>query len=299
MALAMAPDVVEIAVEPKTSADQERLDLALKRLAAEDPTFHFTTDHDLGQTIVKGAGELQLESLVDRLRREFNVEANVGAPQVAYRETLAKPVEVDYTHKAQFGGSGQFGRVKVTVAPAKRGSGILFFDKIKGGNIPREYIPSVEKGMRETAEAGSLMGFPMIDVEIHLTDGAYHDVDSSRRAFETAGRGAMREAPQKAGIKLLEPIMNIEVVTPEDNLGDVIGALNSRRGQIQGMASRGDAQVVTATAPMAQLFGLEKELNSLTAGGAVVDIIFDRYEFVEPSGTDPDDTFPAAAALRA
>jgi elongation factor G len=299
MALAMPPDVVEIALEPKTSADQDRLYLALTRLAAEDPSFHFTTDHESGQTILKGVGELELESLVARISREFKVEADVGAPQVAYRETLAKSVEVDYTHKEQFGGSGQFGRVKVAVAPANRGSGVLFFDKIKGGNIPREYVPSVEKGMRETAEAGSLMGFPMIDLEIHLIDGAYHNLDSSARAFEIAGRGAMREAAQKAGIKLLEPIMNIEVVTPEDYLGDVIGALNSRRGQIQGTASTGNAQAVTATAPMAQLFGLEKDLKSLTAGGAVVDIVWDRYEFVEPSDTDPDDTFPAAAALRA
>ena len=299
MALAMAPDVVEIAIEPQTISDRERLDLALKRLAAENATFHFTTDHESGQTIVKAAGELQLEGLVDRLRREFNVEANVGAPQVAYRETLAKPVEVDHTHKTQFRGSGRFGRVRVTVAPAKRGSGILFFDKIEGGNIPREYIPFVEKGMREAAEAGSLMGFPMIDLEIHLTDGAFHDVDSSGPAFEDAGRGAMCKAAQNAGIKLLEPIMIIEVVTPVDNLGDVIGALNSRRGQIEGTASRGDAQTVTATAPMAQLFGLEKELNSLTAGRAIVDIVLDRYEFVEPGDTDPDDTFPAAAALRA
>jgi elongation factor G len=299
MALAMAPDVLEIAIEPKTSADQERLELALTHLAAEDPSFHFSTDHELGQTILKGASELELENLVARMSREFNVEANVGAPQVAYRETLAKPVELTYTHKKQSGGSGQFGEVTVRVVPAERGSGFQFFDEIKGGNVPKEYIPSVEKGLRETAEAGSLIGFPIIDFEVHLLDGKYHDIDSSALAFEITGRGAMREATQKAGITLLEPIMNIEVVTPEDNLGDVIGALNSRRGQIQGTASRGAAQVVTATAPMARLFGLEKELKSLTVGRAVVDIVWDRYEFVEPSGTDPDDTFPAAAALRA
>jgi elongation factor G len=259
---------------------------------------HFTTDHEFGQTIVKGPGELHLESFVDRIRREFKVEADVGAPQVVYRETLAKAVEVDHTHKSQFGGSSQFGRVKITVAPAERGSGVLFFDEITGGNIPREYIPSVEKGMRDTAGVGSL-GFPMIDIEIHLTDGAYHDINSSAVAFEITGRGAMREAAQKAGIKLLEPIMNVEVATPDDYLGDVIAALNSRRAQIQRTATSGHAQVVAATAPMAQLFGMEKELKSLTAGRAVVEIVWDRYELVEPNGTDPDDTFPPVAALRA
>ena len=242
------PDpVIEVAVEPKTKADQERMGLALNRLAAEDPSFRVTTDHESGQTIIKGMGELHLEILVDRMKREFKVDANVGAPQVAYRESLARPVEVDYTHKKQSGGSGQFGRVKVEVAPGERGSGIQFIDEIKGGNIPREYIPSVEKGMRETAETGYLIGFPIIDFEIHLLDGAYHDVDSSALAFEITGRGAMREAAQKAGIKLLEPIMKVEVVTPEDYLGDVIGDLNSRRGQIQGTDTRGNAQVVEAT----------------------------------------------------
>jgi elongation factor G len=299
MALAMAPDVVEIAVEPKTSANQERLDFALTRLAAEGPSFRVTTDHDSGQTIIKAMGELQLENLIDRLRLEFNVEATVGAPQVAYRETLEKPVDLTYTYKKQSGGSGQFAEIRISVTPGARGSGFVFTDNIKGGNVPKEYIPSVEKGMRETAETGSLIGFPIIDFEVQLTDGKYHDVDSSALAFEICARGAMREAAQKAGIKLLEPIMNIEVVTPEDKLGAVIGALNSRRGQIQATASRGHAQVVTATAPMAQLFGFEKELKSLTAGEAVVDIVWDRYEFVEPSGTDPDDTFPAAVALRA
>ena len=294
------PDpVIEVAVEPKTKADQEKMGLALARLAAEDPSFRVTTDHESGQTIIKGMGELHLEILVDRMKREFKVEANVGAPQVAYRESLAKAVDVDYTHKKQSGGSGQFGRVKVSVAPGERGSGVQFIDEVKGGNIPREYIPSVEKGMRETAEAGSLIGFPIIDFEIHLTDGAYHEVDSSALAFEIPGRGAMREAAKKGGIKLLEPIMKVEVVTPEDHLGDVIGVLNSRGGQIHGTDTRGDAQVVVATAPMAQLFGLAKELNSLTAGGAVVEMVWERYASIEPRGIDPDDTFPAAAALRA
>ena len=234
------------------------------------------------------------------MRREFNVEANVGAPQVAYRESLAKPAETDYTHKKHTGPSYQFGRVKVRVVPGERGSGVQFFDEIKGGNIPREYIPSVEKGTRETAEMGSLIGFPIIDFEIHLTDGAYHDIDSSALAFEIAGRGAMREAAQKSGIKLLEPIMKVEVVTPEEYLGDVIGVLSiNRRAELQGTNSQGSAQVVTAIAPMAQLFGLERELKSLSEGEAVVDIAWDRYELVELSGTDPDDTYPAAAALRA
>jgi elongation factor G len=295
----MAPDVVEIALEPKTGADRERLHVALTRLTAEDPSLHFATELELGQTIVKGPSELELESLVDRLRDEFQVEANVGAPQVAYRETLAKPVEVDYTHKKHLGPMSQFGRVRVQLAPGERGSGVQFIDEINGGNIPPEYIPWVEKGMRESAEAGSLLGFPIIDFEIRLIDGAYHDIDSSPRAFEITGRGAMREAAQKAGIKLLEPIMKVEVVTPEAYLGDVIGTLNSRRGWIQGSDNRVGAQVIVATAPMARLFGLEKELKSLTEGEAAVDIVWDRYDVVEPSGDDPDDTFPAAAALRA
>ena len=200
--------------------------IALNRLAAEDPSFRVSTDHESGQTIIKGMGELHLDILVDRMKREFKVEANVGAPQVAYRESLARPVDLTYTHKKQSGGSGQFAEVKISVAPGERGSGFTFLDEIKGGNVPREYIPSVEKGMRETAETGSLIGFPIIDFEIQLLDGKYHDVDSSALAFEIAGRGAMREAAQKAGIKLLEPIMKVEVVTPEDYLGDVIGDLN-------------------------------------------------------------------------
>jgi len=295
----MAPDVVEIALEPKTSADQERLDLALTRLAAENPSFHFTIDHESGQTLIKGTSERDLENFVDRITRESEVETNVGAPQAAYREALVKPVEVDFTHKMHTGPPYQFARVKVRVGPGDRGSGVQFFDEMKGGNIPREYIPSVEKGMRETAETGSLFGFPIIDFAIHLTDGAYHEVDSSALAFTIAGRGAMREAAQKAGITLLEPFMKVEIKTPEDYLGDVIGALNCRRGEIQSTDSRGEGQVVVATAPMAQLFGLEKELNRLTAGRAVIDIVWDRYEVVEPSGTDPDDSLPAAAALRA
>jgi elongation factor G len=275
------PDpVIEVAVEPKTKADQEKMGVALNRLAREDPSFRVTTDHESGQTIIKGMGELHLEILIDRMKREFKVEANVGAPQVAYREYLAKPVELTYTHKKQSGGSGQFGEVKVKVQPAERGSGFVFVDEIKGGNIPREYIPSVEKGMRETAETGSLIGFPIIDLEVHLIDGKYHDVDSSALAFEITGRGAMREAAQRAGIKLLEPIMKVEVVTPEDYLGDVIGDLNSRRGQIQGTDTRGNAQAVEAIVPLANMFGYVNQLRSFTQGRAQYTMQFSHYDEV-------------------
>jgi elongation factor G len=275
------PDpVIEVAVEPKTKADQEKMGIALSRLAAEDPSFRVSSDMESGQTIIKGMGELHLEILVDRMKREFKVDANVGAPQVAYRESLARPVDVTYTHKKQSGGSGQFGEVKVSLKPGERGSGITFLDEIKGGNIPREYIPSVEKGMRETAETGSLIGFPIIDFEIRLLDGKYHDVDSSALAFEITGRGAMREAAQKAGIKLLEPIMKVEVVTPEDYLGDVIGDLNSRRGQIQGTDSRGNAQVVEAMVPLANMFGYVNELRSFTQGRAQYTMQFSHYDEV-------------------
>ena len=272
--------VIEVAVEPKTKADQEKMGIALNRLAREDPSFRVTSDHESGQTIIKGMGELHLEILVDRMKREFKVEANVGAPQVAYREYLAKKVDIDYTHKKQSGGSGQFGRVKFTVTPGERGAGIVFIDSVKGGNIPKEYIPSVEQGMRETAESGSLIGFPIIDFEIELYDGAYHDVDSSALAFEIAGRAAMREAAQKSGIKLLEPIMKVEVITPEDYLGDVIGDMNSRRGQIQGTDTRGNAQAVEAMVPLANMFGYVNQLRSFTQGRAQYSMQFSHYDEV-------------------
>ncbi len=275
------PDpVIELSVEPKTKADQERMGIALNRLAAEDPSFRVSTDHESGQTIIKGMGELHLDILVDRMKREFKVEANVGAPQVAYRESLAKSVELVYTHKKQSGGSGQFGEVKIKLSPGERGQGINFIDSIKGGNIPREYIPSVEKGMRETAATGSLIGFPIIDFDIELLDGKYHDVDSSALAFEIAGRGAMREGAQKSGIKLLEPIMKVEVVTPEEFMGDVIGDLNSRRGQIQGTDSRGNAQVVEAMVPLANMFGYVNELRSFSQGRAQYTMQFSHYDEV-------------------
>jgi elongation factor G len=275
------PDpVIEVAVEPKTKADQEKMGVALNRLAREDPSFRVSSDNESGQTIIKGMGELHLEILVDRMKREFKVEANVGAPQVAYRESLARKADVDYTHKKQSGGSGQFGRVKITVEPGERGTGVIFIDEVKGGNVPREYIPSVEKGIREVAASGSLIGFPIIDFTATLTDGAYHDVDSSALAFEITGRGAMREAAQKAGIKLLEPIMKVEIVTPEDYLGDVIGDLNSRRGQIQGTDSRGNAQVVEAMVPLANMFGYVNQLRSFSQGRAQYSMQFSHYDEV-------------------
>ena len=272
--------VIELSVEPKTKADQEKMGIALNRLSAEDPSFRVSTDHESGQTIIKGMGELHLDIIVDRMRREFKVEANVGAPQVAYREYLAREVDVDYTHKKQSGGSGQFGRIKFTVKPGERGTGVVFKDEVKGGNIPKEYIPSVEKGMRETALSGSLIGFPIIDFEITLYDGAYHDVDSSALAFEIAGRAGMREAAQKAGIKLLEPIMKVEVVSPEEYLGDVIGDMNSRRGQIQGTDSRGNAQVVESMVPLANMFGYVNQLRSFTQGRANYSMFFNHYDEV-------------------
>ena len=272
--------VIELSVEPKTKADQEKMGIALNRLSAEDPSFRVSTDHESGQTIIKGMGELHLDIIVDRMRREFKVEANVGAPQVAYREYLAREVDVDYTHKKQSGGSGQFGRIKFTVKPGERGTGVVFKDEVKGGNIPKEYIPSVEKGMRETALSGSLIGFPIIDFEITLYDGAYQDVDSSALAFEIAGRAGMREAAQKSGIKLLEPIMKVEVVSPEEYLGDVIGDMNSRRGQIQGTDSRGNAQVVESMVPLANMFGYVNQLRSFTQGRANYSMFFNHYDEV-------------------
>ncbi len=272
--------VIEVAVEPKTKADQEKMGIALNRLAQEDPSFRVNSDIESGQTIIKGMGELHLEILVDRMKREFKVEANVGAPQVAYRESLARKVEVDYTHKKQSGGSGQFGRIKIVVEPGERGSGVVFVDEVKGGNVPKEYIPAVEKGIREVAGSGSMIGFPIIDFTATLVDGAYHDVDSSALAFEITGRGAMREAATKAGIKLLEPIMKVEVVTPEDYMGDCIGDLNSRRGQIQGTDTRGNAQVIEAMVPLANMFGYVNQLRSMTQGRAQYTMQFSHYDEV-------------------
>jgi len=272
------PDpVISVAVEPKTKADQEKMGIALNRLSQEDPSFRVKSDEESGQTIISGMGELHLDILVDRMKREFKVEANVGAPQVAYRESIAREVHIDYTHKKQSGGSGQFGRVKLTVTPGERGSGIQFFDEIKGGNIPKEYIPGVEKGINDIAESGALIGFPIIDFSVTLYDGAYHDVDSSVLAFEIAGRGAMRQAASEAGIKLLEPMMAVEVVTPEDHMGDVIGDISSRRGQVSGSETRGPNTVVNAMVPLANMFGYVNQLRSFTKGRATYSMQFDHY----------------------
>jgi elongation factor G len=286
--------LIEVSVEPKTKADTERMCVALNHMVREDASFRVTWNHESGQTIIAGMGEHQLEILVNRIKREFKVEANVGAPQVAYREYLAKKVDIDYTHKKQSGGSGQFGRVKFTATPGELGSGIIFDDDVKDGNIPKEYIPSVEKGMRETAESGSLIGFPIIDFEISLYDGAYHDVDSSALSFEICARAAMHEAAQKAGIKLLEPIMRVEVITPEDYLGEVIGDMNSRRGQIQGTDSRGNAQTVEAMVPLANMFGYVNSLTAITNGQATFSMSYSH--FAQYPGTDDDDG-PSAPAL--
>jgi elongation factor G len=278
--------VIEQAVEPKTKADQEKMGIALNRLGKEDPSLRVSVDHESGQTIIKGMGELHLEIIIDRMRREFKVEANVGQPQVAYRESLKKAADIDYTHKKQSGGSGQFGRVKMSVAPGELGSGVVFVDEVKGGNIPREYIPSIEKGIREIAATGALIGFPIIDFQVRLTDGAYHDVDSSAMAFEITGRGAMREAAEKAGIKLLEPMMKVEVVTPGDFMGDVIGDLNSRRGQIQGTDNRGNAEVINAIVPLANMFGYVNTLRSMSQGRAQYTMQFSHYEEVPNNVAD-------------
>lgn len=275
------PDpVISVAVEPKSKADQEKMGIALHRLAAEDPSFRVRSDEESGQTVIAGMGELHLDILVDRMKREFKVEANVGAPQVAYRETFAREIEIDYTHKKQSGGSGQFARIKIVVSPGERGDGLEFSDEIKGGNVPREYIPGVEKGIKDVAESGALIGFPIIDFKVRLIDGAYHDVDSSVLAFEIAGRAALREAAAKAGIKLLEPMMKVEVVTPEEYMGDVIGDLNSRRGQIQGTEARGVAQVVTAVVPLANMFGYVNQLRSFSQGRAQYTMQFSHYDDV-------------------
>ncbi len=272
------PDpVIEVAVEPKSKSDQEKLGVALHRLAQEDPSFRVSVDHELGQTIIKGMGELHLDIIVDRMRREFNVEANVGAPQVAFRETVSKRADVDYTHKKQTGGSGQFARVKMTIEPNEQGKGFEFENKVVGGNVPKEYIPGVAKGVQSVVESGILAGFPMLDVKVTLTDGAYHDVDSSVMAFEIAARAAFREGALKAGPKLLEPIMKVEVVTPEDYVGGIIGDLTSRRGQVRGQESRGNASVISAMVPLANMFGYVNNLRSMSQGRAQFTMQFDHY----------------------
>jgi elongation factor G len=273
------PDpVIEVAVEPKTKADQEKLSTALGKLAAEDPSFRVGVDAESAQTVIKGMGELHLEIIVDRLKREFKVDANVGAPQVAYRETITRTAEVDYTHRKQTGGAGQFARVKLVFEPGERGSGFVFTNKVVGGAVPREYVPGVQKGLASAIETGVIAGFPMVDLAATLVDGAYHEVDSSVMAFEIAARAAFREGAAKAAPALLEPVMSVEVVTPEEYMGDIIGDLNSRRGHITGMQPRANAQVITAMVPLATMFGYVNTLRSLSQGRAQFTMTFDHYE---------------------
>ena len=269
--------VIEIAIEPKSKADQEKLGVALAKLVAEDPSFRVTTDQESGQTILKGMGELHLDIKVDILKRTYKVEANIGAPQVAYREKLSKSVIVDHTHKKQTGGSGQFARVKIIAAPLPPAAGFEFVNEVVGGTVPKEYIPGVEKGLESVLGSGVLAGFPVVDLKVTLVDGAYHDVDSSALAFEICARAALREALQKGSPVLLEPVMKVEVVTPEEYTGSVIGDLNSRRGQIQGQDMRGNANVVNAMVPLANMFGYVSNLRSMSQGRATFTMQFDHY----------------------
>ncbi len=272
--------VIELAVEPKSTADQEKMSIALSRLAAEDPSLRVATDRETGQTVIKGMGELHLEIIIDRMRREFKVEANVGAPQVAYRETITKLATVDYTHKKQSGGAGQFARVKITFQPLEPGEGFQFENKISGGSVPKEFIPGVEKGLEAIKETGIIAGYPMIDFKATLTDGAFHDVDSSVLAFEIAAKAAFKEGMAKASPRLLEPVMKVEVVTPDEYMGDVIGDLNSRRGQVLGMEPRGNAQVILANVPLSEMFGYVNTLRSLSQGRAQYSMTFSHYSEV-------------------
>jgi elongation factor G len=281
------PDpVIEVAVEPRTKGDQEKMGIALARLAEEDPSFRVSSDNESGQTVIKGMGELHLEILVDRMRREFKVEANVGAPQVAYRETITRSYEIDYTHKKQTGGAGQFARVKIVFEAMPPGEGYLFENAIHGGSVPREFIPGVEKGLNSARDSGVLAGFPVIDFKATLIDGASHDVDSSVLAFEIATRAAFREAMEKAGPALLEPMMKVEVVTPGDYLGTVIGDLSSRRGKVQSQEPRGNASVITAMVPLANMFGYVNTLRSMTQGRATYTMHFAHYEKVPQAVAD-------------
>jgi elongation factor G len=273
------PDpVISIAIEPKSKADQEKLGLSLQKLATEDPSFKVRTDEETGQTIISGMGELHLEIIVDRLLREFNVGANVGKPQVAYKETVRKAVEQQGRFVRQTGGRGQYGDVWIKLEPQQPGAGFEFVDAIKGGSIPREYIPAVEKGVKEALDNGALAGYPVVDVKVTLFDGSYHDVDSSEIAFKIAGSMAFKEASRKANPVLLEPIMSVEVVVPEEFMGDVIGDINSRRGKVLGMDTRPAAQAIDARVPLAQMFGYATDLRSMTQGRATYTMQFSHYE---------------------
>jgi elongation factor G len=273
-----------VAVEPKTKNDQDKLGKALSSLSDEDPTFTVKTDDETGQTIISGMGELHLEVLVDRMKREFNVEANVGKPQVAYRETITNPVKGHtYLHKKQTGGTGQFAKIVIDLDPAGAGNGYEFTDKVTGGRVPKEYIPAVGMGVEQAMSAGVLAGYPVVDIKVTLTDGAYHEVDSSEMAFRTAGSMGFKEAVKLAKPVLLEPVMDVEVVTPEDYMGDVIGDLNSRRGQVGGMEQRGNAQVIRAQVPLAEMFGYVGDLRSRTQGRATYTMQFGSYQQVPES----------------
>jgi elongation factor G len=272
--------VIEIAIEPKSKADQEKLGVALAKLVAEDPSFRVSTDQESGQTIIKGMGELHLDIKVDILKRTYKVDANIGAPQVAYREKITKSVTKDYTHKKQTGGHGQYARVKIVAEPTTPGVPFTFENEIVGGAVPKEFVPAVEKGLESVLNSGVLAGFPVVDIKVSLVDGAYHDVDSSAMAFEICARTALREALREGGSVLLEPIMKVEVVTPEDYTGSVIGDLNSRRGQIQGQDMRGNANVISAMVPLANMFSYVNNLRSMSQGRATFTMQFDHYEQV-------------------
>jgi elongation factor G len=291
--------VIEVAVEPRTKGDQEKMGAALAQLAAEDPSFRVSSDPASGQTIIKGMSELHLEIIVGRMKREFGVEANVGAPQVAYRETIAKTIEHDYTHRRQSGGPSQYARIKLRFAPLPPGGGYVFESEVVGGSVPEEYIPGVIAGLDAARAAGVLAGFPAIDFKIILLDGAYHEVDSSARAFEIAARAAFREGMAKAAPKLLEPVMKVEVVTPEECMGDVIGDLNSRRGQINSLDSRGNARVILSMVPLANMFGYVNALRSMSQGRATCTIHVSHYAPVPLPDGPPDPRSPAVIAVGA
>ena len=295
----MPPFLVEIAIEPKSRRDFSDFEVALNRLAAEDEHgFDIKTDRETGQTVVGGLNEQNLEWLVDRIGSQFGIAVNVGAPQVAYRETLGRKAEIDYTHKKQSGASGEFARVKLVFGPRETGSGYRFESKIVGGAVPKEFIPAIERGLEASRETGILAGFPVIDFEATLIDGAYHDVESNALAFEIAAHAAFKEGLQKAQCNLLEPIMKVEVVTPEDSMAEVIGDLNTRRGQIEGVEVRGNAQVINALVPLANMFGYVNTLRSIAQRRAAYTMTFDHYAPV-PMPPDDDDPFAPAVGMRA
>jgi len=283
--------VIKVAVEPKTKADQQKMGTALNRLAAEDPSFRYSRDEETGQTVIEGMGELHLEIIVDRMKREFNVECNVGAPSVSYREAITKTATVDYTHKKQSGGSGQFARIKLEFAPrvAKEddeegaNEGLEFINEIKGGSIPKEYIPGIQKGMESVLSQGILAGFPVLGMSVRLIDGNYHDVDSSVMAFEIAGRAACREGLRKAGVRLLEPLMKVDISTPEEYMGDLLGDINSRRGIVGELGDRGNIKTIEATVPLANMFQYVSTLRSSSKGRASYSMKLDSYDFVPPN----------------